>query len=320
MISLPSPKPLQRRLLQDDVLLQVRGDGAEEALALEPLAREQAVGVAVGAVAEDGDDGVAGPEALGDLLGGDDVERAAGAEVDALLVEAAVHHLDALLVRDMQAAVEQAHVGRQVVRDAALADALGDAAAPPLRELPAGLDVRVQHRARRVREVAAHAAARGLLQIPRDARERAGRARGAREGVDGAGRLRPDLGARRLDVRAAVRRVVELVRPHRLRRVARLVPQALGVPPRLVVVVVRVVEGDGGHGVHRGAEEAQQVDLALRLRVGHVDDQLVPPRPAHVRQPDARVARRALHHRAPRPQQPPLLRVLDHVQRCAVLN
>ncbi len=295
-------------------------DSAEEILALEPLPREQAIGVPIGAVAEDGDDGVAGPQALGDFLGGHDVQGAAGAEIDALLVQAAVHHLDALLVRDMQAAVEQRQVRRQVLRDPPLPDALGDAPAAALRQLAARLDVRVQHGARGVGEEALDAAGRGLLQVPRDAGEGAGRAGGAGEGVDAALCLRPDLRARGLDVRAAVRRVVELVRPHGVAAPRRLLAQALRVAPRLVVVVVRVVEGHGRHGIHLGPEQAEQVDLALRLRVGHVDDQPVPARPADVREPDPRVAGRALDDGPAGPEEPALLGVLHHVERGAVLH
>ncbi|KAJ0162558.1 hypothetical protein CTA2_4379, partial [Colletotrichum tanaceti] len=297
----------------DDVFFQMLGYRAQELLLGEPLAGEQPVGVAVGAVAQDGDDGVALADLLGDLLGGDDVEGRAGAQIQALLVEAAVDHLDALLVGDGQRAVDEADVGLEVVRDAALADALGDAGPRALDELAAGRDVRVQHAAGRVGEERLDAAAADVLEVPRDAGERARGARGAGEGVDAAARLLPDLGPRGLDVGAAVGRVVELVRPDG-------VVEPLGVAPRLVVVVVRVLERHGGHGVDLGAQQPQQVDLALGLRVGHVDDELVALGAAHVREADARVAGGALDDGAAGLEEPALLGVLDDVERRAILD
>src|SRR5690606_695548 len=94
------------------------------------------------------------------------------------------------------------------------------------------------------------AAAGHVLEVARNSREGTRRPRSAGEGVDLAVRLRPNLGARSLDVGAAVGGVVELVRPDGI-------VEALGVAAGLVVVVVRVVEGDGGDGVDLGAEEAE---------------------------------------------------------------
>ena len=92
------------------------------------------------------------------------------------------------------------------------------------------------------------------------------------------------LGPGGLVVREAVGRVVKLVCPDGVR-------DGLCEARGLVVVVHRVGEGNGGHGTDIGTQHAEQVNLLLRLRVGHVDDALVPARTAHVRQADARVAR-----------------------------
>jgi hypothetical protein len=164
----------------------------------------------------------------------------------------------------------------------------------------------VQHAAGRVGQEALDAATRHILEVPGDAGERARRASRAGKSVDLALGLSPDLGPRRLDMGAAVGRVVELVGPDG-------VVEALGVAARLVVVVLRVVEGDGWDRVDLGAEQPEEVDLALRLRVGHVDDELVAPRPAHVSQANARVASGALDNGAARPQEPALLGVLNHI-------
>ena len=149
----------------------------------------------------------------------------------------------------MHRAVHEINVRRQVVRDAALADALGDAGARALLELAAGGDVGMQDAARWVREVGFDAAARGGFEVARHARQGAARAGGAGEGVEVAGGLVPDFRAGGLEVGAPVGDVVELVRPDR-------VWGALGVAFGLVVVVFRVVEGDGGDGEDFGAEEA----------------------------------------------------------------
>ncbi|EFY98819.2 hypothetical protein MAA_05958 [Metarhizium robertsii ARSEF 23] len=288
-------------------------DSTEQLLFRQPLPGEQTVRIPIRAVTQHGDNRVALAQLLRNLLGRGHVERRAGTQIDALLIQAPVHHLDALVVRNMQRPVQQVNVRLQVIRDASLPNALRDTRPRPLNQLPPRANIRVQHAPRRIGQVAPHPAPRHVLQVPRDAGESARRARRARERVHAPRRLGPDLRPRRLNVCAPVGRVVKLVRPDS-------VVEGLGVPPRLVVVVVRVVKGHGRHGVHLGAEEAQQVDLALRLRVGHVDDEAVPAGAADVREPDARVAGGALDHGAPRAQEPALLGVLDHVQGCAVLD
>jgi hypothetical protein len=62
-------------------------------------------------------------------------------------------------------------------------------------------------------------------------------------------------------------------------------------PPRLVVVVLRVVKRHCGDWVHFRTQQSQKINLALRLRVRHVDDKLIPLGPADVGESNTRVAR-----------------------------
>ena len=100
------------------------------------------------------------------------------------------------------------------------------------------LDQPVQHTTRRVGQPALHPALALLLQVPRHTRQRPARARRADERVElAAVCLLPYFRTRREDVGAAVRLVVELVRPDG-------VVERVGVSLCLVVVVLRVVECD----------------------------------------------------------------------------
>jgi hypothetical protein len=96
-------------------------------------------------------------------------------------------------------------------------------------------------------------------------------------------------------VRAAVRRVVELVRPDGVR-------QFLRQPHRLVLVLRRVAVRDDRHLAHLGAERLDQAVLLGRLVVRHHDDAAVAARVADVREADAGVAGRALDDGAARLQ------------------
>lgn len=134
----------------------------------------------------------------------------------------------------------------------------GDRAPRTLDELPATGHVRVQHTPRGVRKPHLRPPTTLLLEIPAHTRKRAARARRTHEPIDLAPHLRPYLRARRLIVRARIRRIVKLVRPYRIVQPPR-------VHARLVVVVARVLKRDGRDGVHLGAEHAQQIDLLLAL-------------------------------------------------------
>lgn len=90
--------------------------------------------------------------------------------------------------------------------------------------------------------------------------------------------------------------------------------------PRLVVVVLWVVKSDCWNRVHLRTEETQKVNLALRLCVGHVDDQLVALGPADVCETNSGISCGPLHNCTARLQKTPLLRILDDEQRSPVLD
>ena len=159
----------------------------------------------------------------------------------------------------------------------------------------------MQHAARRVRKPHLHPPVALLFQVPPDARERPAGPGAHNERIDDTLRLRPYLRARRAVVRLRVRGIVELVRPHRARRRARIVA-------RLVVVVARVVVRHRGHGAHLRAQHPQQIDLLLALRVWHVDDAMVALGAADVREADARVPRGPFDDRATRLESAPGIR------------
>jgi hypothetical protein len=104
-----------------------------------------------------------------------------------------------------------------------------------------------------------------------------------------------------------------LVRPHG-------VLGTLGMPLCLVVVVVWVVERHGRYWVDLGAEQTQQINLALRLRVGHVDDETIAFTAAHMRQADARVSRRALDNGSAWAQLARLFCCQYNMQRSTILD
>ena len=101
--------------------------------------------------------------------------------------------------------------------------------------------------------------------------------------------------------------VIELVCPHSI-------IQRLRMSPGLVIIVLRVVEGNSGHRVDLGTEKAQKVDFALRLGVGHVDNQLVTSRAAHMGEADSRVPRSPLDDGTASPKQTSLLSIFDHIK------
>src|SRR5690606_28586156 len=174
-------------------------------------------------------------------------------------------------------------------RYAALADAFGDRAALGL-EL-ARLDPAVDRGAHRVRRGDDDARVL-VLQVLADAGERAARADGAREAVDRAVRLRPDLGTRALDVAAAVRRVVPLIGVQHAVRLGRR--ELLGRAFRGMDVVVRIAERHGRYLADLGAAQPERVLFLLRLRVRHQNQGAIAARVADERQADPGVTGRAL--------------------------
>src|SRR6185503_11999930 len=146
--------------------------------------------------------------------------------------------------------------------------------------------------------------------------QRAARADGAREAVDRAVRLLPDLWARTCRVAVAIRVVVPLVRVQdavRLRGLE-LLGRALGG----VHVVIRVLERHRGHFADFRAGEAQRILFLLRLRVRHQDQRAIAARFADQREADARVAGRAFDDEPAGLDDAALFGVENHVLRGAV--
>lgn len=105
------------------------GNGFQQLLLFQPLLGEEAIGIPVCAIAQDGDNGVAWAHLLSNLLGGGDVEGARGTEIKAFLVEASVDHVDTVCVGNVDRVVEEVDIGFQVVRHATLTNSLGDTTA-----------------------------------------------------------------------------------------------------------------------------------------------------------------------------------------------
>lgn len=171
----------------------------------------------------------------------------------------------------------------------------------------------MQHRSRRIGKEALHSSVALLLQVAGDAGKRSSRACRTSESINLAFGLVPDFGPGALDMRLAVGDIVELIRPN---GIFQAVCMSLG----LVVVVLRVVEGDGRDGVHFCTEQPQQVNLALRLCVRHVDDQLVSLGTTDVGEPNASVSRCSLDDGASRLQQPLFLSIFDKPEGGTVLD
>ena len=153
-----------------------------------------------------------------------------------------------------------------------------------------------------------------LLQILRDAADRAAGADADHEVVDPAVGLLPDLRAGLLVVRLRVRQVVVLVGLPRVRRLALEARRHRVVRARIFRIDVGRADDDFG------AEGAQRVDLFLRLLVGGREDALVALDDRGNRQAHAGIAGRALDDRAAGLEPAVAFGVLDHLDRHAVLD
>lgn len=90
--------------------------------------------------------------------------------------------------------------------------------------------------------------------------------------------------------------------------------------PRLVVVVLRVVERHRGDRVDLRAQKTQQINLALRLGVGHVDNEIVALGAADVGKANSRVTGRALDDGTAGLQESLFLRILDNEESGTVFH
>jgi hypothetical protein len=285
----------------------MRRNSRIQTLLPQPLLTKQPIGVSISAITKDRSDRLSGSNLLREFVRRDDVQSGASTHVQSLLIQQSIDHMNRVLIRNPQCVCDEVDFLLEVVGDTSLTNALGDAAAAALAELAAALDVAVQHGPGGVREPALGAAVGDFLQVAGDAGKGASGSRGAGKSIQHAAGLRPQLRPGGFDVSAAVRGVVELVCPD-------CVLEAFGVTLCLVVVVLRVLEGDGGDRVDFCAEETEQVDFGGGLSVRHVDHAFVPFAATHVGQADTGVARCAFHHRAARLDQAALLGVFDNVQ------
>ena len=189
----------------------------------------------VRSVAENSDD-CASLALLPRQLGcGPDVERTAGADVQPFLVQQTVDHTDALAIRDMNGSAEKLKVRLQVIRHTTLSDPLSNAAGPYTLGLAVLYHI-VQHRSGRIGEPSLDTAVGLLRKVAGDTGQRTACAGRANECIEFAAvGLFPDFRAGGEDMRIAVGGVVELVGPYG-------VVERVGVPLRLVVVVLRVVK------------------------------------------------------------------------------
>src|SRR5205085_4723837 len=191
---------------------------------------------------------------------------------------------------------------RHVLRDAALADALGNRRALGLQL--AALEPAVHCRAHRIGDGDAHLRTL-LLQVAADAGERAAGADGAGEAVYLAAGLLPDLGAGAAIVAIGVRRVVPLVRPEG----AEFFRDAL----RHVHIVVRILVRHRRHFAQLGAAKAQHVLLLLALRFGNYDQRAITARIADECESDAGVARGAFDDQPAALEDSALLGIEDQI-------
>lgn len=88
----------------------------------------------------------------------------------------------------------------------------------------------------------------------------------------------------------------------------------------LVVVVFRIIECNGRDWVDFGTEQSKQVDFALGLRIGHVDDEFVAFGTTNVGKTDACVAGGALNDGAARLELAALFGVLHYIEGGAVFD
>src|SRR5579875_433398 len=297
-------------VLQLDALAAAGFAGCRrESLLDEPFGIEKPRLILRAAVTEHRDDHVSGAELARDAHGGGDVDATRAAEEEALLVKQAVHVADGIRILDVHGVIERRI--REVRGDAADADALRDgAAASRLQHTVA--DEFIETAAGRVREHAPHRLA-ARFQILGDARDGSTRACRRDERIDAPVRLLPNLRSRRLDVRAAVRDVVELVGPDR-------VAERGGDALRDLLVLVRIAVRDRGDLVQLGAQHLEQAILLGGLIVGHHDDAAIAARAAHVSEPDAGIAGGALNDDAAGPQLAAPFGILDDRKRRAILD
>mmetsp|Transcript_37917 Transcript_37917/g.118859 ORF Transcript_37917/g.118859 Transcript_37917/m.118859 type:complete len:480 (-) Transcript_37917:314-1753(-) len=280
-----------------------------EAVLEHPRVAEELGHVVAHRVRQDGHDALVRGQRLGELDCGGDGGAAAAAAEQALLADEAARHDEALVVVRLDPLVHDLavqHLGDEVVAGALYLVALEahlvvervrdgeDAALGVHRD---DLDVR-----------------EALLELPRDARERAARARADDDVVEVPAALAQDLLGRAVVVRERVARVAVLVQDVRVGQVALQ-------PPRDADVRLGGVEGGlGGRADDLRAERLEHVHLLLAHLLRERDDHAVALDGRGEREADARVPARRLDERVAGLDAALLLGVLHHALADAVLD
>ena len=287
--------------------------GAEIAHVAHPLVVEALAEVAITRIGNDHDDDLAGTQAAGDIKGA--VHRGTGgaARKDSLATGQLARGDERVLVRYLDHLVDDREV--QGPDHEVMADPL-DTVDPGLANL-ALIECVVVHAADRVGARDEQRATRlgGLLpQVLRRTRDGAPGADPAHKGVDLAVGLLPNLGTGGQVVGLGVVHVVVLVGVEAARCFR---CDALGDLHVAFWVIVRQV-GTGDDDL--GAVRLEHVDLLLAHLVRHRADAPVPAHRCRHREPEAGVARSALHQRRSRPEQVCLLCPANHVPGHSVLD
>ncbi|KZL69676.1 transcription elongation factor S-II, partial [Colletotrichum tofieldiae] len=262
----------------------------------------------------------------------DTVDGAAAACKDTVVLHQPPGHAARLLVRNLDRVVDQLPARLEVLRYPVDADSLHDRVdlLPPPRPLllRAGIhdavsDLVIQPAALGICENDLQTRYIGLLlQVLGHARNRTARPRAGHKGAQLAAGLVHDLGARSVQMRGEVGRVLELVRKVAYAAVAGLGGVLHGAPSRKVDKVLRRRDRRRIHALDRCAEMAEQIDLFHGHVVGHADVRAVASRARQCRQRDARATDGALVDGVPAPGNELArgLGGLDHGERDAVLG
>jgi hypothetical protein len=88
----------------------------------------------------------------------------------------------------------------------------------------------------------------------------------------------------------------------------------------LVVVVLGVLESYRGYRADVCAEQAEKINLALRLCVGHVDDEVVALGAADVGEANAGVAGGSFYYGSAGLEKTAVLSILDNIESSAIFD
>src|SRR6266850_4034833 len=288
--------------------------GRQRQLLLAQEVRIEQLGlIALAAVGQDGDDGLAGAEVAGEPHGSDDVDPRRAAQHEALMLDQVEQGGQGFLVGDLIDHVDRRAL--EVGGDATVADALGDRASFGF-QFTLGVPV-VERRAHRVAERNLDVGI-ALLERARDSAQSPAGADRAGEAVDLAIGLVPDLRSGGAVVAFAVGDIVELVGPDGAVRL--LGRKLLGERAGVAYVVAGIGVRQGRYQPEVGATQAQHVLLFLALRLRHHDHRAIAARVGDQRDADAGIAGGALDDDAAGLELAPLFGILDDGKGGAILH